>query len=201
MINNIGSRSAFSGKMGIPKTTVRVWFDGKHRPSLESLLKICYFSDIYLSDFLCGKYNTFNINPHLRDKQKPRIEVKRKAFNKEGVQRTLLALLKEQPPISMNEVARRLHYDKRILYKHFPELCKEISQKHLNFIQECRDQRIKEACIRVNEATIQLYNRGIYPSRRRVEGLLQTEILREKPLQDAWRETLMSLGLSIRNSK
>jgi len=95
------------------------------------------------------------------------------------------------PPPSVREVAKSLQCDKRLLYKHCSKLCKAVSEKHISYVQECRSKRINEACLKVKDVTEDLLNQGVYPSRRRVEKILGSKlIMREKPVQTTWHDSL-----------
>lgn len=190
MVNSFGSKRAFSKEMRIPETTVRVWFDGKHRPSLESLLKICYCTNLLLVDLVSGKYEGVKYSSRIISGDKRQIRATRKHFDSQYILNMLLGYLNDRS-LSMREVARRLGSDQRVLYKHFPDVCKAIAHEHKLWIQNKQEIRIDASCKMVKEATISLLDQGIYPSRRKVESILPSAIsLREKMLQKTWKETL-----------
>lgn len=200
VVDQTGGKSSFSRVFGFPKTTVRVWYDGKHRPNLESLLRICWGTESQVKDILYGQVLqkvTIKAEVEIDARIKAYPRKKKRTFNYGKVELALkMVILNDQiQPISISELARRLKYDKRLLYRYFPNLCKEISRNYRTYLERCKRERIDKACCKVKEVTIDLYNQGVYPSRRRVESYLQTEILREKSLQRAWRDTLESLGL------
>ena len=191
MVNSFGSKRAFSKEMGIPETTVRAWFDGKHRPSLESLLKICYSSDLRLVDLVSGKNEGVNYSSRIMSGDKGQIRATRRHFDSQHMLNMLLGYLNDKS-LSMREVARRLDFDQKVLYNHFPDVCKAIAHGHRLWIQKKRQIRIDASCKLVREATISLLDQGIYPSRRKIESILPPAIsLREKMLQNTWKEALL----------
>jgi hypothetical protein len=71
----------------------------------------------------------------------------------------------------MTEVAIELRTHKRILYKHFPALCKEISLRHRNYRIK-KEQIIRESKSQtLVEIKMQLLRDRVYPSRRRINDL------------------------------
>lgn len=203
-INKAGGKSAFSRNFRIPKTTVRTWYEGKHRPSLNTLLKICYRLNIEIIEVFSskqihvGSVTRSNDFYTLRDIKPMKTTPRRRKFDGQGVEIVLIDVINSKivPPPSVCEVARNLQCDKKLLYNHFPDLCKKISENYASFLKMRKRKRIEEGCQKVSEATLILYNSGIYPSRRRIESFLSPNIfLREKAYQTAWKETLVSLGL------
>lgn len=80
----------------------------------------------------------------------------------------LKAILKESPPPSMREVARRVGYDVSTLYKRFRKLCHSIAARHHKHeIQQAVERRSRSRQ-RIREVAISLHKRGIYPSRAAV---------------------------------
>lgn len=208
-IDKAGGKGGFSRGFGIPKTTVRTWYDGKHKPSLHAILKICYrlncnIAEIFkLNQSYIGFETTRKESYALTDILPTQTTRKRRKFDWYKVETLLRDVSdnKSVPPPSVNEVARNIKCDKKLLYNHFPALCKKISENHSLFLQMRKSKRIEEDCQKVSEATVILYNSGVYPSRRRVEGFLSPKIiLREKAYQMTWKKTLVDLGsLELKN--
>lgn len=195
MVNSFGSMRAFSKEMGIPETTVRAWLNGKHRPSLESLLKICYSSNLRLVDLVSGKHEGIISCSRIISGDKRQIRATRKQFDSQHILNMLLGYSNDKS-LSMREVARRLGFDQRVLYNHFPDICKAIAHEHRLWIQKKRKTRIDASCKLVREATISLLDQGIYPSRRKVENILPPAIsLRERGLKKTWKETLFEFNV------
>lgn len=194
VVDSNGSKGAFSRAFGIPKTTVRAWYDGKNKPRLDALLIICYGFKQQVKNILDGFSDTgYLIVVGCEPMFKPTSSKRRKPFDQERTESILKQIIdgKVTPPPSVREVAKNLLCDKRLLYKHCPSLCKVVSEKHNSYVQECRSQRIEEACLKVKDVTKDLLIQGVYPSRRRVEKILGPKlIMREQPIQSTWRDTL-----------
>jgi hypothetical protein len=90
-------------------------------------------------DFVTGKINR---TPSLiivassvkaGDDQKSRIVRRRESLNRDEAERILLAALDEFPAPSLQNVAARLGRDGNTLRYWFPEICKEIVEKHARY--------------------------------------------------------------------
>jgi DNA-binding phage protein len=117
----------------------------------------------------------------------------------EHVQELLEAIMAddEDPPPSMQEVARRLGYSVQLLNRHFPEICRAISERYVAYQKRKRDETVRLKCDEVRSIVIRVYEQGEYPSQRKVRNLLRNphDFLR-KEVHTAWRETLQRLGIS-----
>ncbi|KUO76692.1 MAG: hypothetical protein APF81_11515 [Desulfosporosinus sp. BRH_c37] len=194
LVDSNGGKGAFSRAVGIPKTTVRAWYDGNNKPRFDTLLIICFGVKQQLKDIVTGFRGTGNclaVGSELMFTPKP--VKRRRPFDQDRTESVLKEIIdgKVNPPPSVREVAKSLQCDKRLLYKHCSKLCKAVSEKHISYVQECRSKRINEACLKVKDVTEDLLNQGVYPSRRRVEKILGSKlIMREKPVQTTWHDSL-----------
>lgn len=203
IIDNAGGRIAFSRKFGIPLTTARYWYEGRHIPYLKTLLEICYKVCIDINEL--SKENQTKFGSISRDNvyalpgKQNKTVFKKGSYDWSRVEKILQDIISNEiiPFPSVCEVARYIQCDKKLLYRHFPNLCKEISKKHSSFIHKQKMKRIDEGCQRIKETTKILNDSGVYPSRRKIESLLPSNIqLREKAYQKAWKESLDNLSLN-----
>ena len=202
LIDKAGGTTSFSHNFDIPKTTVRDWYEGRYRPSLKALLQIFYGVGIKLEEFLEDNQLTIGSvlpsdNYYALLEKRMKAKTTKRNFDWQRIEVILQDVIdcEEIPTPSVNQVARNLECDKRLLYNHFPGLCKEISAKHASYVQMRKSKRIEEDCKKIAETTVTLYNSGIYPSRRKVETFLSSILLREKAYQMAWKDALANLGL------
>ncbi|MGC7871818.1 hypothetical protein ACPUYX_09860 [Desulfosporosinus sp. SYSU MS00001] len=188
--DKIGGKGEFARVFGFPRTTVGVWYEGKHKPALDAILRICYVTNHQIKDIFNGYRPDEIKGVNGVFLQNFECSNRRKQFDREYTESRLRIVLKDTKKApSMREIARNLKCNRKLLYRHFPKLCKAISQKHQLNLQACRKQRIEQGCLSVTEATHKLISQGIYPSRRRVEDILGFQ-LREKPLQETWRSII-----------
>jgi hypothetical protein len=121
-----------------------------------------------------------------------------RVFDAEQVRHELEAelTLAIEPPKPMSAVARGLNYDHSFLYKHFPELCRAISDRYRTYRKRKREERKRQILDEVRQTTYRVYRQGLYPSQERVRLLLaKPGSIKDPGALAAWRETLAELGL------
>lgn len=199
--NNV---ARFSRHLSIPKSTLRYWLNGQNFPSLDNILKICFKLNKEILDFLLESQkldvNIFQINDKwvINNKTKQT----RKPLNYDVIEKKLIEHLSTDTPISMNSVAKVIDRDKRVLYRNFPDLCKQISRKYYDYIKEKSELRIKRLKEQINLAFNELENEGLYPSRRKIEDKINKNgVLKEKVLQDYWKLLLVQSGYEYKNRR
>ncbi len=199
--NNV---AGFSRHLSIPKSTLRYWLYGQNFPSLDNILKICFKLNKEILDFLLESQkldvNIFQIN----DKRVINNKTKqtRKPLNYDVIEKKLIEHLSTDTPISMNSVAKVIGRDKRVLYRNFPDLCKQISRRYYDYIKEKSELRIKRLKEQINLAFNELKNEGLYPSRRKIEDKINKNgVLKEKVLQDYWKFLLVQSGYEYKNRR
>ncbi|WP_335115154.1 TetR/AcrR family transcriptional regulator [Nostoc sp.] len=177
----------------IPKNKVWMWQMGKVLPELKVILKICFTLQVSVLDFLNQEtlkenYSQFRAMPQnqVRDSSTKKLEVK---FDSDRTQQLLENVLQaNEQPLPMTAVAKRLGYPKRVLYRHFPELCRAISAEYVKYIKESRIKRIEYCCAEVKQAVRQLHTEGIYPSEASISRLLaKPGCFRDKQVRAALR--------------
>jgi hypothetical protein len=195
-----GNASALARQLQMTRDTVQEWRQGQQIPQLGSLIQICSHFGTSPLCLLTGKAvemaanqkNTLKKNP-TSDKPRRRSRL----FDTESLQRALEGVLldMEDCPPSMGEVARRLGYDQSHLYKHFPDLCRAISTRYLDYQAMRRMERLQRICDEVRQATLRLHEEGRYPSRWQVEKLLtKPSVFKDREVRAAWQNTLRELG-------
>ncbi|BAY10850.1 TniQ family protein [Calothrix sp. NIES-2098] len=169
--------AAFARLIGVPKNSLWMWQSTETLPELNILLKICYELDISLVEFLSPKILIAKSLTKISQKypqlcRTPRVSPK--SFNQNLVRDALLAILgsDEEPPLTMQEVAKRLGYDRRTISRHFPDLCCAISAKRLDYNKACRLRSIEKFCNEVKQIVLDLKSQGVYPTEARVCELM-----------------------------
>ncbi|MBD2345546.1 TniQ family protein [Anabaena subtropica] len=196
-----GNTSAFARMLKIPKNKVWMWQMGKVLPELNVILKICFTLQVSVLDFLTQE--TVKVNsqhcPSIPQKQvldssANKLEVK---FDLRRTQHLLENVLQtNEQPLPMTAVAKSLGYPKRVLYRHFPELCRAISAKYVNYMKESRIKRIEYCCEEVKQAVRQVHTEGIYPSEAAISRLLaKPGCFRDREVRAALRTARKEIGL------
>ncbi len=196
-----GNVSAFARKLCISRRTIRDWKREEQVPELRSLLGFCYLLGISPLHLFIGvaadgnHYETrLSMSPGLMQKAMQHHRV----FDAEQVQHELKTelTLKIEPPKPMSAVAMRINYDHSFLYKHFPELCRAISDRYRTYRKNKREERKQQILDKVRQTTYRVYKQGLYPSQERVRLLLaKPGSIKEPGARAVWHETLAELGL------
>lgn len=197
-----GNIAAFARKLGVPKNKVWMWQKSDVLPQLDILLKICYQLELSLCDFLNTKAIANSVNNITSSTQnRSVIDFKKpqsKPFDLLQIQQQLEEILKGSimPPPPMTEVAKLIGYDKRVIHRHFPVLCRSISAKYLAYKKDSRFQRIQSNCKEVREIVKKLYAEGFYPTEALVGKFLkQPGAFRDKDVRLALREARREIRL------
>ena len=184
-----GNIAALSRQLNIPKNTLWLWYHGKNLPSLESSLNICHHFDISLVDFFTGEIRD---RPKLGSRRMPaqRTEpaTSDRAFRPEVARLFLEQVLSQQisQPPSVTEIARRLGCNRRMLYKHFPDLCSSISNIYKNYLKQTYEENLAYYSQQVQHIVVALYTEGKYPSESRVAAqMTKPGFLRYKEVRSA----------------
>lgn len=170
-----GNIAALARYLKMPKNTVWLWCKGRNKPSLEALLMISYRLKINLVDLLANK-KSYSVSLKVPLVPYPIVSTSRKAptFDASYAHQELTKVLNnsESPPLSLEEVAKQISCDRRTLYRHFPELCRQISSRYLSYRQICYQQSVSQCCQEVEQAVITLYQQGAYPTEDLVSQLI-----------------------------
>lgn len=197
-----GNIAAFARMLQIPKNKVWMWETGKVLPQLNILLIVCYCLRTSVLDFLSLNIARENISqltqpPPSSQTYKAIKQLNNTEFDPARVQQVLEAVLQgvEKPPPPMTEVARRVGHNRRVIYRHFPNLCQAISAQYVKYKFEARENRIRQCCEEVRHAVQKLYDEGVHPTEARVSALLaQPGCFRDKEVRAALQEVIGRWG-------
>lgn len=119
-------------------------------------------------------------------------------FDSEALRGKLEAALLDDvaPPPSLRELAREFGFGEARLRRHFPDLCREIVQKYLEYRKNRRILRLQHIYDDVKDAILRLNADGCYPSLPKVRNVLKDKKYWIKDVNDAWRKLMNELHLS-----
>jgi transcriptional regulator with XRE-family HTH domain len=189
-----GNVAAFAKLLNLPKNTVWGWYHNKSFPPIDALLKIVDLLNISLLDFLLKDLNTINLDICGRAGITKKHRSKRKSprkFNTPLVQETLLYMLKQPDDLvlSIQEISAKLGYDRRLLTRHFPDLCRAIVDKRTQFKKLSHLNEIEDCCREVKKVTLAIAARGEYPSEALVsQSISKPSFLRYQKVRSAFKE-------------
>lgn len=125
----------------------------------------------------------------------------RRATRMQRMKCELEAVLKSEefPPPSMKDIAQRLPYGSdSILRRYFPDLCRSISARYMNYIQSHKAERIQQLCNSIRQTAKLLQAQGVYPSSNRVISELGIKMgtLLDPVVLTVLKEVQQELGLN-----
>lgn len=102
--------------------------------------------------------------------------LKRREAHWSRIETSLQAALCNDPPLHLKALAKQLKVSHTSLYKRFPQLCYEIAARYA--LQRQHIRLLKQESVRneVRSIAIDLYNKGVYPSVRKVTRHLSKPI-------------------------
>ena len=107
----------------------------------------------------------------------------------EELEAKLRAALSEETPRPLTQVAVNIHYNRHDCYLRWPEVCRAIAARHIDYVKECARKRRLDLKEQVRQIVLELHQSGLHPTKERVIPLLHNppmtcfvalnEILRE----------------------
>lgn len=193
----------FASYLNIRKNKIWMWQKGDCLPQIDMTLKICFDLNLSLIDFLNrknidSKSDIINYIPNLINEQNIKTKKNPKVFNQELIKHRLHQFLSDNtsPPLSVTKIAKILGHNRRVILRHFPTLCQQISAKYLAYQKQCRIDRINKACAEVCQAVKVFYDKGMYPTEQKIASFLNQEgIFRDKEVRVAFHQIRKKLHL------
>ena len=127
-----GNARAFSEALGLRPPTVHPWLHGRHRPSVEHLLRISMLSGEPLSALISNKIRAASKTFKTDATHSPPRSRRRKRLTRSAALK-MLDTLPTSPPPSLAEVERRTGYCKQALRLHAPKELAEIQKAYANW--------------------------------------------------------------------
>lgn len=199
-----GSVTKFTQNLSISKRSIQEYCNYNERklPMLESILDICYRYQIPILKLLVPEYSYL---PYGTKLSAPKNLLARENKNRRVKKCDLVSAKKqleicletnENPPPSTREMVRRINCHARTLYRHFPDLCKKISERYLKDKRFKAKEKNEKLVVLIRSTSKKLYKEGKYPSRKRIEETIGIPINWNRDLFLAWKETLIELSLN-----
>lgn len=195
-----GKITALARAFQVHRRTALDWMRGQQVPQLLSFLQVCaclgttptrFFQEGPLEKALTLEQANAERLPEKKQKKQFR------KFPFEQLQAALEAILRDDkdPPPSMHEVAGRLGYDQNQLYRYFPELSRQISERWFAYQKAQKEARVKKMCEEVDQVIEMVHLQGYYPGSRRIRKLLRKPgNMKQKEVAATWRKRVRELG-------
>ncbi len=174
------------------RTTIMKALEEEPPPSLQRVLRRLgcvntgyYYYSKYpgLCFAITGRYKAWRNNPFHEGKDRERLEV----------------ALKEKPPPSFSEIARRFHHNREFMRLKFPELSEKLTARYQNYQKTLRKEKAEKLRHAIKDAIQQLTASGLYVSEARVKELVKQQIPilgRDCLFKQALREMKAEVGIA-----
>lgn len=189
--------SRMAKELNIPLSTLITWRSGKSLPEIKSLLRICAFLGINITEFL----NNERVDYKSRSMKNSGIKIndnkERKRHNHREIKEYLNFIIKDNFPLSISKIAANLGCDRKLLSQRYPKECNKIKDNYNKHLEDMKKKRDIEKFKKVEEAFYLIIRKGEYPSRREMEKILGEGVLREKILQQKWKSLKEKEGIEL----
>jgi hypothetical protein len=194
-----GNAASFAALLEVPKNTLWGWQTGHVLPHLEALVDVTRRLDMSLPHLLIdempptGSISTSSSQSYRQGRAPAR------CFDPSAARKALeAALVTQGPPPSMLAVARDSGWDARIMRRHFPGSCRQVSARYQAYQEERGRHTMDEIGDQVSRAVIQLFEAGVYPTQSRVERLMgRGGVFRHPSVRAVRVATLQRLGIDV----
>ena len=180
-----GGLTPFAGLIETPLATFYGWYQGREKPRLKDILKICYCLNLTLLDF----FTQPEIFKRKEIKTREWLEIDRKPprptprpFDRKRIKSELKKYINIHPPLSLTQVCRKIGYDKAVLGRAFPDIKDKIKSNYNEYQKLICETRRKELENEIKSAVCELEEKGEFVSTKRVAIFLN------KPSYEGRRE-------------
>ncbi len=192
-----GNMASLARRAELPKSTLFGWTQNRRIP-LNTLIYLTERLNLELKDILL--FTPLHTIPASETSHSPKTVLSRHRQHApsplQKAEQLLEVELRAEPPNSLQNIAKRIGLDRKLLRTKFPILSEQIRDRYREFIHKQKETRIFEVSYEIRACIHQLSKQGIYPSRRQVERVLgRPAILHESRLQKIWKEEIMKLYL------
>lgn len=184
-------------RMGRNEAVMEKLRGGPQRPTLGTLLRLCYVAGVTLVQFLTEtplrlRPRRLPAEPFLQRRPQRPLRHDDAAY-----QVALEQALASAAPPSMRAMGRQLKCDPHYLRRRFPALCKAIARRYLAFQREQKAKRLERLGARIRQAVFDLHQLGLAPSRNQVrEYLKPVSFWTTSGALAAWQAAVNDLGLT-----
>ncbi len=195
-----GNLSALAQKLGLCRSRMANWHDGRRLPSLQMLLWVCNRLEttplrLLKDEVIVVASGVTGLPISSESPRRPTIPPR--PFDIKETLRALEAALAsdEEPPPTMAQIAQRLGRPSTSVQHRLPELCRAISARHFSYVQARSLRRRQQLCAEIRQATFRVHDEGLYPSTHRIAPLIsKPAFLRGPEARTARQEALRELG-------
>lgn len=166
-----GNISAFARLIQTPLPTFHGWYQGREKPHLKDVLKICYCLNLTLLDFftqpeIC-KTKEIKTREWIGIAKNPPRPTPR-TFDRKRLKSKLKKYITMHPPLSLAEISREIGYDRAVIGRAFPDIRDQIKSNYKKYQKLICETRRNELEQEIKSAVCALEGIGEYVSTKRV---------------------------------
>lgn len=197
-----GNGSAFGARIGVSRSTVHCWVQGKTALTMDTSLLIAAKTGLPLAKLLTGDLDGWEpptlvcqLNLDLELGSRHRLAPSR-MIDWDLIRTQLIRFAKQPTPISLAQAARQLELDPSTLYLHVNKEARMLSERWQVYAKRRAERNRTQAREQVKEVCKQLLEEGRALNMREVQRLMPPEELRPaKHLFDMLSEIKQELGV------
>ncbi len=197
-----GEQSRLAELAGLARGQLATWLRRSHTPTLQSILEFCYVCNVTPLQVLMGNLSSLKqVLQEGKTYHLPRARRPVHALDREYCLGRIRAILDgKEEPLGYVQLAQQLGHSGQVLLHHFPQECALLSQQIKEHRRQQKEQRLARVQEEVQQATLALHGKGIYPSQNKVADLLSDPNLLFQPEAKAtWRALCQELGWDLKN--
>jgi len=199
-IESVGGITRLAHLMKMSRREISSWLRGTCRLPLESILLLCYVLNIPLVELITNDQKALKeaLQGGKMIQPSPRVRLAPLPSNREIVLEAIqLALVNEEIPLSLSQIARNLNKSRTTIEKLFPQESALIIAKYRNYVQKRKKCLMQSRCDEIRQVVLTLYEQGIYPSHGKVGRMLSTNsrILGTLEGRATWHAVRQELGI------
>jgi DNA-binding XRE family transcriptional regulator len=156
--------------LGVSRTTAWSWHSGSAQPDLEGCLRIAHTFGLRLSNVVLGQIPKNLPSITYPDPKSDVVRRTCRRFDEAMTLSTIEHIRHEgitNPP-SLQEVARQIKFSARVIRKHFPDLCRNISQAHRESLRSRVAMRQKTLRSTLKKAVVRAHCDYAHPSLKEI---------------------------------
>jgi len=165
--------------------------------ALETIFTFCYQCGITPWQVMNGQLESLErVIREGASRSSPLPPRPNRRLDRESCLRQLHAALNESSaPPSLRQVERQLGVATGLLTYHFPEECAQIVQRHAEYRERRKEQRLLNMREDIRQAVFSLHAQGEYPLMYKLSTVFPNGLMRQREAIEAWRAALRELGL------
>jgi len=198
-----GNALKLEHKIGFGNGTITQWRSGRNKPRFDYLLVFAFRLGIDILDIInFERYGKCDINIKANSTYSNTIlnTSKPKVHEHEKIELKLNKIIEKNTVTSISMLIKELDVSHGYLNYRFPKQIRLISSNYKIYLKNIKDDKFKIAANLIRQATINLHNKGIYPSRRKVfieTNSNSSEIYLSFNYNKVWKDQLLELGYKL----